>query len=212
MKILKLILSWIRKNAALLGGGIFVFLMIVCFVSGCNYHKNRFKCPEITTDTIYKTDDYWHHIADSLANLPSEEKIKWIPQDTLFTPADTFIKDVDTAAILRDYYSTYRYHWGRLDTGKLKFDLYTTVTENMPVKYELDYKILQPQKIINNIQDNSVHYSKYVYLGIDLPVKNMDFVSIDVLVASKRLLIGGGYVPLQKGVSLKVAIPLLKWE
>jgi len=209
---MKLILSWIKKNVTFLLGGLALILMIVCFVSGCNYHKNRHECPEITTHTVIVHDPYWHHIADSLANLPPIEKIKWQPQDTFFTPPDTFFKDVDTAAILKNHFSVFRYKWHKLDTGKLELNLFTTITRNKPIKYELDYKILQPQTIINNTQDNSVHYTKYLYAGINIPFYNAEFSELVILSTFKEGYLGCGYAPLQKGVSLKTGIRLFKWE
>jgi len=211
-KMLKLILDWFKKNAALLLGGLAIFVMFACFVSGCNYHKNHFKCPEITTDTVITHDPYWHHIADSLANLPPVEKIKWQPQDTFFTPPDTFFKDVDTAAILKNHFSVFRYKWYKLDTGKLELYLFTTITQNKPIKYELDYKILQPQTIINNTQDNSITYKSYLYAGLDIFCPNMEYSEIALFYASRKSLLGIGYAPLSKGGSFKIALPLFTWQ
>jgi len=206
------IINWLKKHAAILFGSLAIFVMFVCFVSGCNYHKKRFKCPEITTNTVIIHDPYWHHIADSLANLPPVEKIKWQPQDTFFTPPDTFFKDVDTAAILKNHFSVFRYKWYKLDTGKLELNLFTTITQNKPIKYELDYKILQPQTIINNTQDNSVHYAKYIYMGLSVPAKNMEYTEISLLGTFKQLYVGIGYIPLQQGLSFKAGMPLFKWQ
>jgi len=219
MAMLKLILSWIKKNVTFLLGGMALILMIVCFVSGCNYHKNRHESPEVNSDTtenvnpnVYKIIDSLQTVIDSLMSLPPEIRDRWLPQDTFYTPPDTFFKDVDTAAILKNHYSVYRYHWYKLDTGKLKLDLWTTVTRNMPIKYELDYQILQPQQTIINTQDNSVHYAKYIYGGIDLPLPDIEFTSVDVLYAFSRGYLGVGYIPLQKGVSLKTGIRLFKFK
>ena len=211
VKMLKL-LNWFKKNTAILLGSFAIFVMFACFVSGCCYHKNHSKCPEITTNTIILHDPYWYHIADSLSNLPPKEKIKWQPQDTFFTPSDTFFKNVDTAAILKNHFSVFRYKWDKLDTGKLELNLFTTISENKPLKYELDYKILQPQTIINNTQDNSIHYAKYIYAGFDLPFKNIEYASVDVLYAFSRGYLGFGYIPLQKGLSLKGGVNLFKWQ
>jgi len=211
------IFDWLKKNLAIIGFFVALFVMFICFISGCNYHKNRHPC-NIQSNTITIIDsstnkiiDSLQCIIDSLMSLPIEERIKWLPRDTFFTPIDTFFKDVDTVAILKNHYSVFRYHWYKLDTGKLELDLYTTVTRNMPIKYELDYKILQPQTIINNTQDNSIHFKKYIYTGIDFPF-NIEYASIDVLIATERLYIGAGYIPLQKGVSVKGGIRLFKFE
>lgn len=200
---IKLILNWIKKNAALLGGGIFVFLMIVCFVSGCNYQKKRFRCPEITTHTVIIHDTLIHKIVDSFPY--------YIVRNHIIVERDTVIREVDTAAILKDYfaYHVYDRHW---QDSLLSVDLRDTVTENRFLRNDFSYKILRPQKIINVTQDNSVHYSKYVYLGIDLPVKNMDFVSIDVLVATNKYYLGFGYEPFIKSINFKTGIKLIKFK
>ena len=102
---MKLILNWFKKNAALLLGSFAIFVMFVCFVSGCNYHKKRFKCPEITTNTIIIHDTLIHEIVDSFPYYVQN----W---DTIIY-TDTIIQPVDTAEILRDYFALHVYnrHW-----------------------------------------------------------------------------------------------------
>ncbi len=208
------ILNWMKKNLAFILAGIFIFCMIACFVSGCQYHKHRHPCPEptIVTNTVIVTDPYWHHIADSLANLPPKEKIKWLPQDTLFTPTDTFFKDIDTAAILKNHYSIFRYHWYKLDTGLLELNLYTTISQNKPLNYEMDYKILKPTSVTNTTVDNSVTFTKYIYLGGSIPIKNIEMSEIELLAAFKRFYIGTGYIPQLNSLSFKGGATLFKFK
>jgi len=148
----------------IIGGIVALLLMGVGVLSGWTAHEKFRPCPTITIDTIVIEDTHWHHIADSLAGLPPNEIVKWLPRDTLFIPGDSIPMVVDTAAILKDYFSVYKYKWEKKD-DTLAINLYTTVTKNMPIKYDLSYKVLIPfTTIVNNI-DNSVIHSRYFYLG-----------------------------------------------
>jgi hypothetical protein len=194
--------DWIKKNAALLLGGLAVFVMMTCFVSGCNYHKHRHPCPEITTHTVIIHDTLIYNIVDSFPYYISHT-------DTIVYP-DTIIQPVDTAEILRDYFALHVYdrHW---EDSLLAVDLRDTVTQNRFLHNDFSYKILRPQQIINYYQDNSVHYSKYIYGGVSIPF-NIEYASIDILSTFKRGYFGIGYAPLQKGVSLKGGLRLFTWE
>lgn len=213
------ITDWIRKNAALLLGGLAIFVMMTCFVSGCNYHKNHHPCPQPTTDTIEIQDTSWHQIVDSLFHIIDSLKNKPQPDPVIVYQPGEIIpvpQPVDTAAILARYYTTFRYYWQFpekfTDQDSIRIKLNTTITENRPTVYDLSYQWLKPQTIINNSVDNSVRYSKYIYAGIDLPLKNIEYASIDILSTFKGGYFGIGYVPLQKGISLKTGIRLFKWE
>lgn len=188
-----------------------LILISTSFYAGWYSHSKIKPCQTITTDTVEVYDPYWHHIADSLANLPPKEKIKWLPQDTLFVPGDTVFKNVDTAAILRDYYSVYRYSWDTLDKD-LQIKLNTTVTRNQPIAYNLSYRILRPETIVNNTIDNSVHYNKYLYLGVDLPIKNFMYTEIEGIFAFQQGYVGIGYEPQVGGFNLKAGVTLLKFK
>ena len=213
-----IIKAWLKKNLAWLLGALAIFVMVVCFVSGCNYHKNRTK-PEYITNTVILRDTSSYKIIaqlnceiDSLKNLPAKERIKWLPQDTLFTPADTFFKDADTMAILRHCYSKYRYRYYKCIPDSLELELFTTVQRNMPIKYEVNYKILMPQTITYNTVDNSVNYSRYLYGGLDVPFYYMDGTEVELMYAFERGYIGGGYAPLAKSGSLKAGFTLFKFK
>lgn len=200
-----------NKNNLIVAGGLLLFLLTVGFIGGWNAYKTFKPCPTITVDTVKVEDPYWHHIADSLAGLPPKEKIKWLPQDTLFIPGDTMFKDVDTLAILRDYYSVYQYEWNK-NNDTLNINLLTTVTKNQPISYKLNYKFNIPFTTVENNIDNSVTYGKYIYLGIDVPIKNFNYIEVEALYAFPKGYIGVGYEPEIKSFSAKAGITLFKFN
>jgi hypothetical protein len=209
------------KFNLIVGGIAIVLLFTMGFVSGWHSHKRFKPCPEITHDTIKVTDPYWHHIADSLSNLPPEEVIKWLPQDTLFIPNDTVFKDVDTMAILRDYYSIYTYDWTKND-DTLGVVLKTTVTKNQPIAYDLKYKIFTPfTTTINNV-DNSITYNSYLQFGLDIPIynyaadsnrfNNINDLGLELTYSFPKGYIGAAWVPNRDIVGVRFGTTLCKFK
>ena len=197
------LLNWFKKNAVLLFGSLAIFVMFACFISGCCYHKNHSKCPEITTNTVIIHDTLIHNIVDSFPYYISNT-VKIIYRDTIIQP-------VDTAEILRDYFALHVYN-RQWEDSLLSVNLRDTITENYFLGNKFQYQILRPQTIINNTQDNSVHYAKYLYAGINIPFYNAEFSEIVILSTFKGGYLGCGYTPLQKGLSLKTGIRLFKWQ
>jgi len=201
-KMLKIILDWLKKNAALLLGGLAIFVMFACFISGCNYHKNHFKCPEIKKDTVLIYDTIPHYIIGSFPYyLQGKDSIIH----------DTIPKDIDTLAILHDYYDKHIYD-RKWENDTLLVNLNDTITRNEPIGNIFKYKIKIPFTTINNTQDNSIHYTKYIYAGISIPFKDIEYTEFSILSTFKGGYAGIGYSPLQKGVSLKTGIRLFKWQ
>ena len=203
-------LAWLKKNLAIIGFFIALFVMFACFVSGCNYHKNRFKCPEITTNTVILHDTIIHNVVDTFPY--------YIVKTKEIIYRDTIIREVDTAGILRDYfaYHVYDRKWFGVDSitndSLLYVNIHDTITENRSIGNKFEYRILRPQAITYNQVDNSVHFTKYIYTGISFPLKDFNYTELSVLTAFKDFYIGIGYIPLQKGVSVKGGIRLFKWE
>jgi len=203
MEILKLILDWFKKNAVLLLGSLAVFVMFVCFVSGCNYHKNHSKCPEITTNTVIIHDTIIYQIADTIPF--------YIQKTDTIIYTETIIQPVDTAEILKNYFALHVYnrHW---EDSLLSVNLRDTVTQNRFMGNDFNYRILRPQTIINTIVDNSVKYNSCLYFGLDIFCPNMEYSEIALFYASRKSLLGIGYAPLAKGGSFKIALPLFTWQ
>jgi hypothetical protein len=171
------------------------------------------------TNTVIVHDTGWHrvvdslnYIVDSLKNKPQPDPvIVHLPGEPVIIPAD-----VDTAAILKKFYTTFRYYWQFPETftdgDSIRIKLNTTISQNKPLVYDLSYQWLKPQTIINNNVDNSVSYSKYLYLGLDLPFYNMENAEITALFAFRRGYLGGGYSPFARGFSLKTGVKLFTWD
>ena len=200
---MKSIKEWLIKNLAFILGGLAIFIMIVCFVSGCNYHKRQNPCPDpvIVTNTVILHDTVTHHI----------DKWHYSQKTDTVIYTDTIIQPVDTTEILKDYFALHVYsrHW---QDSLLTVDLRDTITENRFLRNDFRYKILRPQIIINNTLDQSVHYNKYFYLGLDLPFYDSDHAEVMALYAFDKGFIGAGYAPFQKGVSVKAGVKIFKFE
>ncbi len=203
MQMFTKLLDWLKKNLAFIFAGIFLFCMIACFFSGCNYHKHRHPCPEPTIvtntvilhDTVIHTIDKWHYVQNT---------------DTIIY-TDTIIQPVDTAKILADYFALHVYSRNWTDS-LLTVDLRDTVTQNKFLQNDFRYKILRPQIITTIVTDNSIHYSKYIYLGVDFPVKDLKYADFSVLAAFKDFYIGGGYNPQLKSLSFKGGVRVIKFR
>ena len=195
-------INWIKNHINLILFLMAIVIMFVCFVSGCNYHKRRFKCPEITTHTVILHDTIVHQIVDSFPY--------YVVKNHTIVERDT-IRDIDTVFVTKDYYSYHIYdrHW---EDTLLQVDLRDTITENRFLGNDFRYKILRPQQIINYTQDNSIHYSTYLYASVGIPFNNPNSFDISIYLASKRFLIGGGYLPLQKGFVLNAGVNIARFE
>lgn len=171
----------------LIVAAITVLVLFMTFFWGCQYGKTCVKCPVITHDTIIHYDTIFHHIKDT---VPEYVQIL----DTVFIPHN-IPQVIDTAKILDAYYSTYAYsrQWEN-DTILVK--LHDVITQNKFVNNNFNYKIKIPfQTIVNNV-DNSIHYTKYVYLGASIPFKNNQVSSLHVLYAFRKAYVGIQYSPL----------------
>ncbi len=200
---MKSIKEWLIKNLAFILGGLAIFIMIVCFVSGCQFHKHRFPCPEptITTHTVILHDtvtyfiDKWHYSQKT---------------DTVIY-TDTIIQPVDTLQILADYFALHVYSRNWTDS-LLTVDLRDIVTQNKFLQNEFSYRILRPQTIINTTVDNSVHYNKYIYLGVSVPIKDIKMAEFALSFAFKQGYIGAGYIPQLNSLSFKGGATLFKFK
>jgi hypothetical protein len=200
---MKLILDWLKKNLAFILGGIFLFCMVACFVSGCRYHKFRHPCPEpsIVTHTVLIHDTVTHTIT----------KDHYISHTDTIIYIDTIIQPVDTVAILRDFFALHVYN-RQWEDSLLKVNLRDTVTQNRFLENDFTYRILRPQIINYTTVDQSIHYAKYLYLGFDLPMPEMKYAEINAILAFRKGYIGLGYAPLTKGGSLNLGFAVAKFR
>jgi len=208
---MKKIFKWFKKNLAIIGSFpdkmkvtiVALFVMFICFISGCNYHKNHSKCPEITTNTVIIHDTIIHNIVDTFPY--------YIVKTKEIIYRDTILREVDTANILRDYFAYHIYDRNWKDS-LITVDLRDTVTENKFLRNEFTYKILRPQTIINYTQDNSVTYNSYLYGGLSIPINNINDIELNGLLTFPKAYIGMGYQPNIETFNVKLGVKLLSFK
>jgi hypothetical protein len=202
----------IQKGNLLKGiiAGMILIVLLGAFAGGFYTFPKFRPCPGATSDTIVIQDTNWYHIVDSLNHIV--DSLKNIPEkrDTIFFPDSVFIPpDVDVDSILWDYYAAYRYEWEKQDTN-IQFRLNTTISHNKPLVYDFSYKILKPSTTVINSVDQSVHYTKYVTLGVDFFIKDIKYSEIEALYVAPKFYVGAGYAPGIGVVGLKAGITLFK--
>jgi hypothetical protein len=185
------------------GASVVLLLIGVGTYVGWHLHKDIRPCPTMTTDTItiHDTTTYYIH-----GTAPVQTP------DTIFVPDSIILPaDVDTMLILRDYYSIFKYDWAKQDSN-IDFKLKTTVTRNRPIAYDFNYKLLKPQQTIITNVDKSVHYAKYLYGGITVPLagKYLSNVSVDGIYAFPRGYAGASWQPYTGVFSAKAGIKILQ--
>lgn len=199
------------KVNLIVGGVVVLLLLGVGMLGGWQLHKGIRPCPTVTTDTIVKYDTMWYTIHDTVP----VHKI-----DTIYVPGDTIEipADVDTALILKNYFSVIDYTWSKQDSN-IMFDMTTRVTQNRPIKYDFNYKLLKPfTTIINNI-DNSVTYNHYVQAGLSIPVYgydstkvNMQNLSLEAAYVFPKGYVGASWQPNTKSISARAGVTLFKFK
>jgi hypothetical protein len=161
--------------------------------------------PDVVIDTITEYDTIEHHI---ISQVPYYiVKVDTILKSDTIIIHDT-IQTIDaTAAIIQAYFSVYNYKrvW---EDSLLKVTLSDVVSQNKILDSDFSYKIMKPQTIINN----TISYSRYLYLGGTVNIPEAKGSSLGVFFASKRMLIGSGYIPYQKGVSLTGSFTIGKFR
>lgn len=180
--------------------GLILLLLLLAFFGGYKYYPLRNPCPQIARDTVYVYDTVVHFIPDTVP-------FYIIRKDTVIVNHN-IPADVDTAAILADYYAIHYYDrvW---EDSLVKITLEDAITENRPLHNIFKYQLLNPQTIIENkIIEN--RYSSYLYAGLTVPVTKPEYMSIDLLAAGKKCYLGVGYSPGMKSFSVKGGVTLFK--
>lgn len=192
MKTLKNILLGILIAVLLLLGG----------WAGYKIYPAYHPCPDISSDTIYVYDTILHYIPDTIPYYI-------VKRDTIIY-RDTVFKDIDTAEILKDYYALHHYtrNW---EDSLLTVTLKDVITENKPIDNVFTYKLLKPQTIVNNVI-NTYSYSRYVTIGMDIPLKDIKYVNIELLYVTKRFYGGIGYNPNLNSLTAKGGITMFKMK
>jgi hypothetical protein len=180
-----------------------VLLLLGTFIGGVQYGKSRVKCPTITVDTLILHDTITYHIKDT---IPYYIAIR----DTVYQTG-YITTPVDTAEILKDYFSVHVYDRQWADT-LIEVSLTDKISKNTPIDNEFSYKILRPQTIVNNSIDNSVTYNRYISLGLDVPIKNINYLELEAIYHTERWYTGLGYEPEINSFNVKLGMTLIKFK
>ena len=183
--------------------GIIILLLLLtgAFLGGWSSHKKYRPCPTITSDTIIIHDTVTHHIVDSfpyyIATL-----------DTIFLP-DTILQPVDTASILKNYFSTFVYNREWKDSI-INVNLTDYISQNRPVKNEFSYKVIKPfTTVINNV-DNSITYNRYFQIGISDEIKNIKNLGLNAQFVMPKWYVEYEYIPNMNTHSIGAGVTLFK--
>ena len=161
----------------------------------------------IESDTILTYDSFPYIIHDTIPQWETDS-IMYRDQAWMDSVLNSF--KVDTAEILRNYYSYFHYQKEWRDTNFVA-TLNYGITENKPIYEDFVYKILRPQQVINNIINN-YFYSRYLYIGLSVPIKDLKYAEIEGLFAFKKGYLGLSYGPHIKSVNIKGGISLFKFK
>ncbi len=181
----------------------FLFFMLIVFMKGCQYGKQHKKCPEIITNTVIIHDTVTHEIVSTYPHYINHT-------DTIIY-IDTVLQDVDTAAILKDYFATHISD-NRWQDSLVIVDLKTYISENKLKNSIFNYRILRPQTITVNTVDNSIHYNKYLLLGLNVPLKDKNYETIECTFVAPKWYAGAGYMPNIKSFTAKAGINILRFK
>lgn len=182
--------------------GCVLFAFLATFVGGCQYGKSRVRCATTTHDTILLHDTITHRIVDT---LPYYIAVR----DTIYQ--DVYVhEDIDTAAILKDYFSihTYNRHW---EDSLISVTIEDRITRNTPIHNEFKYKILRPLQIVNNLTDNTITYNRYVSIGLSVPITDMKYTELKMLFNTDKWYAGVGYMSQINSFTLHGGVTILKW-
>ena len=159
-----------------------VILVIALIIKSCGG-----KTPE--PEVIIHTDVEYITVEKSVP----EYVPKWKTRIETINKIDSFLIDVDTAAILREYYAKYYYH-DEQDFDSFKLTILDTVTQNMITGRQIKYTLRYPKTTITE----KIYINKrevYVGLGGVGNSTQLNYVGGELLYKTKNYKIygfGGG--------------------
>lgn len=180
-----------------------VFLALAgLFYTGYTTYPKVNPCPQTARDTVYIRDTIVYYIPDTIPYYD-------IHLDTI-THNDTIPIEIDTSAILKDYFAKHYYTRTWEDT-LLTVTLQDVISQNTPTSNIFTYKILRPQTIVTNITNN-YSYGKYLIAGVDIPMRDVKYANIDVMFVTRRWYAGAGYNISLNSPTIKGGITLFKFK
>ena len=179
-----------------------LLLFTAGFFAGYQVYPTIHKCPQIASDTVYVYDTLIHVIPDTIPYLV-------VVKDSIVI-RDTVFKDVDTVAILKDYYAEHYYtrYWS--DT-LLLVTQHDVLSQNKFLDSEFTYKLLRPYEIIYNVSYTTT-YNRYLYADIELPFKDFKYATTGVTYAFGKGELGAGYNWGLKSITVKGGLRIKQWN
>lgn len=182
--------------------GVVVIILFFIFLGGYKVGRNSVHCPEITHDTIYHTDTTTHHIYHIWPwYIQSEPSVVYYPVP----------QDIDTAEILKEYFSKHIYD-RKWENDTLLVNVSDTISQNTPIGNGFTYKIKTPFTTVNNTIDKTVTYNRYFLLGFDLPITATEYYNIEGIYVAPRWYAGLGYEPKINSIRIKAGISVLQFK
>ncbi len=189
-----------------------VALLISAFIGGCQYGKHRCGVKYITrttTTTVY--DTITKHIKGDSIPFPVK------PDAIVYNTVEYKYHDVDTAAILKDYYAKHVYSRS-FSNVDLLVNWTDTISQN---SYHpgatFSYTILRPTEIINTtVEQVNVLDSRILFVGVTipmypLPIDGKIYPSYDIRLVKDLGYLGFEYNPYYKTVGLQLGVRLFDW-
>jgi|WetSurSiteA1Bulk_404760.scaffolds.fasta_scaffold03812_2 hypothetical protein len=182
--------------------GLVLLALAGIFFAGYSVYPKVNKCPQTARDTVYVRDTTIYYIKDTIPYYD-------IHRDTVIYN-DTIPVNIDTSAILEDYFA-FHYFTRTWTDSLLTVTLTDVVSRNSLLDNTFAYTILRPQQVINNVINN-YSYGKYIIAGVDVPMKDIKYVNIDVMFVTRRWYAGVGYNIYLNSPTLKAGATLFKFK
>jgi hypothetical protein len=189
------------KTANYIVVGLVIIALLGCGYVGYTMYPRLNKCPDIASDTVVITDTVSYYIPDTIPYyLAGKDSIVY----------DTLFRDVDTAAILKDYFAMHYYERSWQDSS-LSVLIKDVISQNQPISNVFTYKILRPQTVIHN-EYTDYAYGRYITAGMNFLLKDLDYTGIEINYISPNWNGGVGYNFGLEGMTVKVGGTLFKFK
>lgn len=180
-----------------------ILLHALVVVLGLGLWKSCNKTPELKYALAKTNIEYKYDTIKVAGVLPKPPKPDTI---ILVTPPE----NVDTSAVIKEYYSKNIYN-RPFEDSSISITLVDTVFENKLQKGTIEYKILRPTQVITNIFNPVDPPKRKLFLGAEL--RSDTSLSVNAFLLDKKdRLFGVGYDPFNKAFSISGAIRILKWK
>lgn len=178
-----------------------IAVLLITFFAGGQYYKSQHPVKVINkTELIY--DTVTHYVPNDIYHY--SERI-----DTVYVPKIVEIpSDIDTAAILVNYYSKFKYqrYW---NDSLIKIELVDVISQNRVIASNwLKYEILRPQTV-NKYTTIVNNYTNYVNLSISSDIL-FEQPEIELRYITKKGSFGAGYIPTTNTFTFNAGVNLFK--